>query len=401
MVQIDDVQSEVLEHNVWSDSDVEVLKNDLKESLRHHGFVINGKSKLDMLGGAKTDLRNIQQVAKNAKLIEQAKFVMHNRELIKKHSVSLDEINPMEIELDLVQVKAGSYEEKIFRWWNLTWWSVPYQRAFGRQMRFILWDRTHDAPFGIISLTSPILKQAVRDRSLCIPRESLDYWVNRSMYAQRVGALPPYNELIGGKMVALSLGSNEISNAYNEKYKGKETLMVKRSIDSKLLFVTTTSAFGRSSMYNRLIYNNEPIAENLGYTEGYGSFQISEGLYERLLSYLDSKGENIRRGYGSGPSRKMKLIGLACRKLGLANYTYHGIKREYYLFSYVNNLRQVIARQEEPIYKNYHLSDLFEFWKLRWMEKRMEKMRHLHKFDMNKHISDIEALCNGGSSDEC
>jgi hypothetical protein len=55
-------------------------------------------------------------------------------------------------------------------------------------MRFIIWDKTHDAPFGLISLQSPILKQAVRDRNLGIPNEELDYWVNRSMYAQRVGA---------------------------------------------------------------------------------------------------------------------------------------------------------------------------------------------------------------------
>lgn len=40
------------------------------------------------------------------------------------------------------------------------------------------------------------------------------------MNAQRVGALPPYNELIGGKIVALAMTSNEIREKYKQKYKG-------------------------------------------------------------------------------------------------------------------------------------------------------------------------------------
>ena len=63
-------------------------------------------------------------------------------------------------------------------------------------MRFILWDTHHDLPFGLINLQSPILKTSVRDKSLGIPNNEIDYWVDKSMSAQRVGALPPYNELI-------------------------------------------------------------------------------------------------------------------------------------------------------------------------------------------------------------
>jgi len=54
-----------------------------------------------------------------------------------------------------------------------------------------LWDKTHDAPFGLISLQSPLLKMAVRDNYLGIPGDELDRWVNKSLHAQRVGALPP------------------------------------------------------------------------------------------------------------------------------------------------------------------------------------------------------------------
>ena len=101
-----------------------------------------------------------------------------------------------------------------YRWWNLVWWSIPYQRSYGRQMRFIVWDTAHDIPFGLILLQSPVLKMSVRDKYLEIPKEELDLWVNKSMHAQRVGALPPYNEILGGKMVALALTSNEIRGLF-------------------------------------------------------------------------------------------------------------------------------------------------------------------------------------------
>lgn len=44
---------------------------------------------------------------------------------------------------------------------------------------------------------------SVRDSALGILPAKRDYWVNMSMNAQRVGALPPYNDLLGGKMAAL------------------------------------------------------------------------------------------------------------------------------------------------------------------------------------------------------
>jgi hypothetical protein len=135
------------------------------------------------------------------------------------------DINPAEITLELREVKAGPLEACLSRWWNFIWWIVPYQRPYGRQMRFLLWDTTHDLPFGLINLQSPVLRMSVRDKSLGIPPEELDIWVNKSMNEQRVGALPPYNDLIGGKMVALAMTSNEVREKYREKYKGYVSML--------------------------------------------------------------------------------------------------------------------------------------------------------------------------------
>jgi hypothetical protein len=37
---------------------------------------------------------------------------------------------------------------------------------------------------------------SVRDDYLNIPKEDLDYIINKSMQAQRLGALPPYNQIL-------------------------------------------------------------------------------------------------------------------------------------------------------------------------------------------------------------
>jgi hypothetical protein len=294
--------------------------------------------------------------------------------------------------LELIEVKSGSFEEILFRWWNFIWWSIPYQRSYGRQMRFLLWDTTHDAPFGLICLQSPVLTMSVRDDSLGIPKNELDIWVNRSMNAQRVGALPPYNELLGGKMVALSLTSNEVREAYRNKYKSYITILKGRKLKPDLLFITTTSAFGRSSLYNRLKYNGDVVAECLGYTQGSGSFHIPEELYEEILEMLSKKGIDVARGYGHGPSRKLKLISLGLAYLKLSGFEYHGIKREFYLFSLVKNLKEVIQDGKKPIYVDRPFNELVDYWKQRWAIPRAERVSEWKDFSSENFFRNVERM---------
>jgi len=348
------------------------LRNKIIKVLKEQGFKINPHLRPEV--DNKTFYRYIQQTAMLEQLSLHKKFLINSTEKIKKYCRDGNKINPEKISLELREVKSGSFEEVIFKWWNLIWWSIPYQRSYGRQMRFLLWDITHDTPFGLISLQSPVLKMSVRDQALAIPKDELDIWVNRAMNAQRVGALPPYNELIGGKMVALALTCNEIREAYKKKYENNFSIIKNRKLKPDLLFITTTSAFGKSSIYNRLKYNNEVVAESLGYTKGSGSFHIPEELYEEILKFLSSKDINVARGYGHGPSRKLRLIGLGLKHLGLSSFEYHGIKREFYLFPLVKNLRGVIQQSESPFLFDRPFNDLVNYWKKRWAIPRAERM---------------------------
>jgi len=368
----------------------ELLKEKIVQTLEEQGFKINPHVR--PAGCSKRTYRRIQSKARLEQLALHKGFLQRNLSKIKYYCRNGKDIDPNKISLELREVSSGSLEEVLFRWWNLIWWSIPYQRPYGRQMRFLLWDTAHDMPFGLILLQSPVLKMSVRDKYLEIPKEELDLWVNRSMHAQRVGALPPYNELLGGKMVALGLTCNEIREAYKRKYKFSETIIRKRMIPSDLLFITTTSAFGKSSLYNRLKYNGEIVAKSLGYTKGSGTFHIPEELYLEILEFLAKRGVDTSRGFGHGPSRKLKLISLAFKYLHLPKFEYHGIQREFYLFPLVKNLKEVINKGEKPIWIDRPFDKLVEYWKERWAIPRAERKPDWKNFNKNRFFRKIKKL---------
>jgi hypothetical protein len=192
--------------------------------------------------------------------------------------------------------------------------------------------------------------------------------------------------------VALALTSNEVRESYREKYSDAESLLKKRKIDPNLLFITTTSAFGKSSMYDRLKYKNEIVAQPIGYTEGAGSFHIPEALFLEILEFLKSKGVKTERKYGNGPSRRLRLLAKSFRLLGLPNFEFHGIRREFFLFTLVNNLHEVIQRLEKPHWYDRPFGELQEYWKNRWALPRAERKNAWKDFNSATFFREFEKM---------
>lgn len=373
-----------------SEYKIKKLRSEIISTISKQGFYVNGE--VVPIVGKKEGIRKIHQISRKEQLLKYKNFLKENLEEIMLHTISGSEIEPDKIDLSLIEIEPNTLEEKLFRWWNLVWWSMPYQKAYGRQMRFLIWDNYHMAPFGIIGLQSPVLKMAVRDEYLSIPKAELDIWVNRSMQAQRVGALPPYNELLGGKLVALTLGANEIRKAYKIKYSDTKTLIENRKLDSDLLFVTTSSAYGRSSIYNRLKYKNSLVAERLGYTKGFGTFHVPDSLFSQIKNFLESEGIDTGTTFGNGPSKRIKLLYQAFSRLQLPNYSQHQIQREYYLFNHVKNLSNVIHRGKKAQYINRPFDELVDFWKERWCLPRSSRIDTWKEFDPKTIFKEVKRL---------
>jgi hypothetical protein len=365
----------------------EELRNKIIDYLKTLGFNINPQ-----LGIENNNKNSIKEIHRKKRL-EQLQF---HKKVLKKHidqckysSISGKDLDPTQINLELIEVKPDTNYSKIFFWWNLVWWSLPYDQPVGRRMSFLLWDKYHNAPFGLFCLQSPTLNSAVRDKFLGLNDRKSEYWINQSLYGQRIGALPPYNELIGGKMVALSIVSNEVRELYAKKYENRETILNKRQLPNRLLFVSTTGAYGKSSVYERLNYQGVTVAKFIGYTSGSGTFHLSEDLYDECLQYLEQNGINAKRGYGTGSSRKLRLIEMSFRYLKLNNFHYHNIKRGYYLFNNTRNLNDVIHKQQEPIWYDRAFSDLMKYWLQRWCLPRSYRINTWKKFDAESFFEKV------------
>ncbi len=363
----------------------QTLRKKVLMVLRKQGYSISGDN-FSLKNNSRENRRDVHLLAKAERMSENEKFIAKNIPIIKQYLIDGKKIKIDKIQPQIIEVEEGTLHEIIFKWWNLVWWSLPYERAYGRQMRFAIWDKYHNAPIGLIGLQSPILNWSVRDKKLGIPQDQRDYWVNQSMSAQRLGALPPYNYILGGKLVASLMTTDLVRKKFKEKYEGKVTILKKRKLPARLLFLTTTGAYGKSSVYNKIKIGNEAVTRFIGYTQGSGSFHIPNDLFEDFINYLGKRNYDVKRGYGSGPSTKMRLINQAMGLLDIPNGSEHGIHRAVYLFPMVKNLENVIQKSEDPVWIHRTVKSVTDYWKEHWAKPRAEKRKEYLDFFADKFM---------------
>ncbi len=366
------------------------LKKEIRKILKKQGYEVK-KNQFSLAVMDHDTKRSVHDLAKEERIEKRKDFISRSTKIAKKYLIDGNNIDVRKIKPRLIEVLPDTEWEVLFRWWNLVWWSLPYERAYGRQMRYIVWDQHHKSIIGLIGLQSPILSWSVRDKHLGIPADTRDYWVNQSLSAQRLGAVPPYNSILGGKLVAYLVGADLIRRKYAQKYADVQTVLQKRDLPPRLLFITTTGAYGKSSVYTRLKYNTEYVAKFIGYSHGSGSFHISNDIFDKLVMFLDSKGYDVRRGYGSGPSRKLRLISQALNLLGFENGSTHGIRRAVYLFPFVKNLSDVIKKNARPKWYHHTIDDLTAYWKQRWAIPKSEKDLTYKNFNALCFFEDVSS----------
>ena len=98
------------------------------------------------------------------------------------------------------------------------------------------------------------------------------------MDAYVIGALPPYNHLLGGKLISYILASNEVRQIYSKKYGRAKTIICKRKANL-LAAIFTTSLYGKSSQYNRLKYKNSLLYIPIGSTKGFGTLHLTQETF--------------------------------------------------------------------------------------------------------------------------
>lgn len=293
------------------------------------------------------------------------------------------DVDPTRISPILVEV-AEKWHYDVFRLARLTW-SLPFTRGYGRRLRFLVMDQSTEKLIGVLGLQSPPLDFPARDKMLSYPDGLKVQMVNQTMDIFTLGAVPPYGRLLGGKLMAYAASSDEVRAVYRRKYDGSTTVLDKRTLPAELVALSTTSAFGRSSLYNRLTYydsgntESRKIAVSLGYTKGYGSFHLSS-VYPQVKKYLETQGISTRGGYGVGPRIVWQTHVRALKALGLpGNALRHGIEREIFWFPLANNAADYLNGEEStPEYYQQPFDELANWWRNRWLLPRAERVDGWH-----------------------
>lgn len=350
------------------------------KSLRRKLLVHFKKIERSGLEETKDHLRSLHEPAVQAELLKSQKWIKANYSKYSKYFAAGIDIAPAKIKPVLIEVN-GDHWSNLFRLGRLTW-SLPFTRGYGRRLRFLLMDEANEKLMGVLGLQSPPLDFPVRDKLFNYPEEHKIELINQTMDIYTLGAIPPYNRLLGGKLVALAAASDEIRHAYSKKYRGAVTEIDKQILPARLVALTTTSAYGRSSIYNRLNYDGRAIAYSIGYTEGYGTFHLAP-LYPLVCEFLKKSGEVTRGGFGVGPRIMWQNYMRVFRLLDLPRHLLkHGVKRETFLFTLSSNLENYMSgKASRPIYHHQSFQDLADWWRERWLLPRADRVDGWHAWD--------------------
>ena len=351
----------------------EELRLQVFEHLEILGIIFDDEGQITLPEMTKEFVKKLHEPATKAELAKAHKWISSNLRHYHSFFANGRDVKVCEIKPKLILV-TEAWQNDLWRLARYTWF-LPYSQGYGRRMRYLVMDESNDKLIGIFALQSPPIGFPARDRLFTYQSgQEKTALVNQTMDLHTLGAIMPYSRLLGGKLIALAAASNEVRSDYREKYQDRVTEIEGRQLPAELVALTTTSAFGRSSLYNRLKYKGEWIAKSLGYTEGYGHFHLEE-LYPFFNQYLEEQGVCVKHGYGTGPRRKWQIIRTALHRLGIrADLLKHGIKREAFIFPLIHNLDSYMNQEAIEIeQRELPFLELAAFWRDERLFPRAEK----------------------------
>lgn len=227
------------------------------------------------------------------------------------------------------------------------------------------------------------------------------------------GAIPPYNEILGGKLVALLATSPQVIHDYKDRYSNKASMIASRLKGqdvyrpADLVYVGTTSLYYvGSSQYNRLkipgdIFQSDfdVVWKKLGMTIGYGTLHISKATTLSLTEATSDGFNRINHVFGEGASPKMRLLSMAIRELfestneDSKDFSKHAMSRIVYGACLAKNtIDYLMGKDAAPEYYT-NLDDyekgtqrIIDYWKKRWLNSRLNYepiYQRIQEFDKN------------------
>ncbi len=363
-------------------SQIECLESQIRNRLRRHLRSLGFRKKRDgclvIPDSTKDGFRHLHSEQRKERLVSAKAFLERRLPNLLDYFASGNEIDPEKISPRIELVVSGTYQADLFRLASLTW-SVPVSRGYGRRMRFLVWDDNNEKLIGIFALGDPVFNLKIRDSMIgwnqALRRERL---VNL-MDAFVLGALPPYNRLLCGKLVASLIRTREVKNEFASRYRHSKGIISKKAKKPNLVLVTTSSALGRSSIYNRLKIGGMLYFRNIGYTSGWGHFHIPDELFKKMREYLAQVNHDYaaNHSFGQGPNWRLRAVRQTLKLIGEnPDLLQHNIKREVFVCELAKNAVQFLqGKVKRPDYRGLlSVKQVSELAKERWIVPRSTRI---------------------------
>ncbi|MHA1908767.1 MAG: Druantia anti-phage system protein DruA [Candidatus Thorarchaeota archaeon] len=381
------------DYTCWS---IEQLKTrisvELMTHLRKIGYLPDSEGLPLLRCASKDTLRRMQQHKRREQLRKNQPFILKNSEALLEFVANGDEIEPSEIHPELIEIHSGTKENDLYRFLTM-YWSVPVSQGYGRRLRFLVKDKQNGKMIGLFGLTDPVFNLRVRDNWIGWTLEQRKRNLRSVMDAFVLGAIPPYSHLLGGKLVCTLLSSSEVRGVYHNKYSTQKSVIKGRIHDNDLLLLTTTSALGKSSLYDRIRMNRRTYFYSVGGTEGYGHFHIPQRIFDemRYLLQLMNHPYATKNRFGHGPNWRMRVIRVALKECGFnAHLLKHQIKRESFMIPLARNSKLCLReKSSRPVYYNGDVSEITEKALRRWVIPRAKREPSYRTWDRIEFLRSI------------
>jgi hypothetical protein len=353
-----------------------LLKRKLRRHLANLGYSRGQNGELRAPGATKEIIRQLHSPQRQEILRTQASFIAKKLPPLQQYFASGLDVSVAGIRPRVERVSSSTWQADLFRLASLTW-SVPVSSGFGRRLRYLVWDENNGKLIGIFAIGDPVFNLSVRDSHIgWAGADRADRLVN-VMDAYVLGAVPPYNMLLGGKLVSCLVRSREVYGEFAAAYGRSQGIISNKFKSARLLAVTTSSSMGRSSVYNRLKLSGIQYFKSLGYSGGWGHFHVPETLFADLREYLREIGHPSAdtHEYGDGPNWRIRTIRTALSVLGFkGDVLKHGIKREVFISLFAENSLEILKNGSgRPNLKSLlSVSEIGDLAVGRWMVGRAE-----------------------------
>jgi len=369
----------------FSSQDMERLRKKVLEDLQQSGFILKN-DKLEFEGN-KNRIRQLNQSAVEDMRKRYGKRLKQEESNLINNVANGDEVVLKNIQPTLEYVDSSMENWDLFNYIKIHW-SIPVSSGYGRRLCFIVRDKSNDKVIGIIGLCDPVFHIPTRDEFIGWEKDEREKRISKVLEAFVLGAAPPYNLILGGKLVASMLFTNEIRDVYRMKYEGKESFISGNIHSGDLSLITTLSALGKSAVYDRIRIPTGQSFISCGYSFGWGEFHFNGDTYrdmKKMVTVYKPASIKVKK-WGTGFRNKREVVSKALRLLDIpVNYMKHGIEREQFIIPLAKNFKEVLRFDESPLYYDVSIEKVAEFMKQRWMIPRAERNPSYMEFQRDEY----------------